>query len=634
MTLLSDKPILIVDDNLNNLKVLAQVLKSAKLKVAMAKSGEVALQQIAANPPSLILLDILMPGIGGFAICQKLKENPETTGIPVIFMTSLNDTENKIKGLSIGAVDYITKPFQAEEVLARIKLQLKLQTLTKDLQGKNKLLEEEVKARTTAESKLQQLNQDLENRVEERTKELSQTLEKLQNTQIQLLQREDKLRYDALHDTLTNLPNRSWLVNRLQTLIELSTIRPDYLYAVLFIDLDRFKVVNDSLGHIVGDELLKLVAQRLKSLFERSNQIAQVARFGGDEFVIILEAICDHQEASIIAQKIEEQLKHPFALRGYRIFVGASIGITFSTIGYQYPEEILRDADAAMYRAKQIYQDHYAIFDPQMQDIALERLQLEIELRQALERQEFSLYYQPIVSLTKGNLVGFEALIRWNHPSRGQISPAHFIPIAEEIGLINDLGWWILREACEQCSIWQHQLAWDLPLEINVNLSALQLKQENFLEKLEKVLVQTNFQGSCLKLELTESCFLEALTWEAKQLEELKSLGVKLCIDDFGTGYSSLSRLHELPIDTLKIDRSFVNQISSNIDKKSTIVETIVSLARSLDVGIVVEGIENSLQLNKVRDLGCEVGQGYLFAKPVNSKEAAQFLNHWNPIQA
>ena len=599
--------VLVVDDRANNLAILSDYLEEVGFEVWVASDGESALEAVQYESPDIILLDIMMPFLDGFETCRRLKANPTTKDIPLIFMSALSETVDKVKGLSLGAVDYITKPFQHEEVLVRLRLHLKMSLLTKKMEEKNSLLSE--------------LTSQLEHRVEARTAELKSAMHELQNAYLELLAKEDKLRYDAFHDSLTGLPNRTWFINRLNQVIELANANSDYLYAVMFIDLDRFKVVNDSLGHLVGDELLKMVAKRLQDCVPQTDI---VARLGGDEFIILLEGIRDISEAINTANCILEHLRKPFNFDKYEIFTGASIGITFSTMVYNSAADAIRDADVAMYQAKIKGKGCYEVLTKALQTQAATRLQLENDLRKAIELKEFCLYYQPIVSLSTGHLLGFEALVRWHRGFGELVPPAKFIPLAEEIGAINSLGWWIFQEACHQLRLWQQQFPQSLALTLNVNVSPVQLKQVNLVERMQKIVEATGVSSSCLKLEITESCFLEASSSEATMLKQLKNRGIKLCIDDFGTGYSSLSRLHEFPIDTLKIDRSFVSRLSAG--KGDGIVETIVTLAHSFGMDVVAEGIETLEQLEKLCSLGCEFGQGYLFSKPVDSQTATQLL--------
>ena len=377
-----------------------------------------------------------------------------------------------------------------------------------------------------------------------------------------------KLRYSAFHDSLTGLPNRAWLMKRLGSLLKGNNEHKNSTFAILFIDLDRFKVVNDSFGHLVGDKLLQIVARRLRICLSPQDSIAC---FGGDEFAILLENIAEVEDAIATAEQIQTLLSKPFQLNDYEVFTGVSIGITLSTLGYHRPEDMLRDADIAMYQAKTQEKGSYALFNRAMQVGIMARLQLENYLRKAVELKELRLYYQPIISLTTGTLTGFEALIRWQHPLDGLISPDKFIPIAEETGLIKSIGWWVFTEACRQLKQWQQQFPHAASLKININLSAYQLKQMDLVEQIEKYLDEIGLEGNAIKLEITESCFLETATSEAAMMKQLKALGIEFCIDDFGTGYSSLSRLHQFPMDTLKIDRSFLNLLDDNSNNSRSV---------------------------------------------------------------
>ncbi|MEG4113794.1 MULTISPECIES: EAL domain-containing protein [unclassified Microcoleus] len=593
--------ILVVDDVPANLGILADFLTEASFEVLVAQDGESAIQKINYVIPDLILLDIMMPGIDGFETYELLKVNPLWSQIPVIFITALSETDNVVKGLSLGAVDYIIKPFQKEEVLARIKTHLDLRHLTQTIEFKNQHLLQEITEHTKARADLKQLNQELEIRVQERTAKLSQTLQELYRSQAQL-------EHNAFHDSLTGLPNRDWLIKQLQELIAANTS-----YSVLFIDLDRFKIINDSLGHLAGDELLKCVAKRMQGCLKPC-QIA--TRMGGDEFVVLVEK----ETGTSVAQKLLEQFKLPFKFNDCEAIVEASIGITSSAMNYQQPMDILRDVDIAMYRAKKQGSGNYQVFDPQMQADAIARLELEQDLRKAISQQEFCLYYQPIVSLITEEIKGFEALIRWNHP-KGIISPDTFIPIAEETGLINPLGWWILGEACNQLRRWQEQLP-DLPLKLNVNFSPIQFQQVNFFEQIAEILQQTGIKKNTLNIEITESCLLKTTNLN---FEFLKGIGVGICIDDFCTGYSSLSLLKNLPIDTLKIDRSFLQNLARN-PKDTILIQTIILLGKNLNMEIVAEGLETQEQIEILRELGCIFGQGYFFSRPLDSHNATRFI--------
>jgi len=432
---------------------------------------------------------------------------------------------------------------------------------------------------------------------------------------------EAQLLHDAFHDVLTGLPNRALFMDRLNLTIARTKRHPDRLFAVLFLDFDRFKLVNDSLGHQVGDQLLIGIAERLRTTLRPEDT---VARLGGDEFTVLLEDLHDAAEAVEVAERLRKELTRSFNLSGHEIFTSASIGITLSTIGYENPGEVLRDADAAMYRAKALGKARHEIFDQALHACALNLLQMETDLRRAIEREEFRVHYQPIIDLKTKKLRGFEALVRWQHPERGFISPLDFIPVAEDMGLIAPIGEWVLGESCRQLKKWQEQFPAD-PLQISVNLSGKQLTQPDLVEQIKRILTETELDPRSLKLEITESTMMENTESAIQLLHELRALGIGLSMDDFGTGYSSLSYLHRFPLSTLKIDRSFVSRMESQ-DENAEIVRTIVMLARSLGMDVVAEGVETENQLLQLGALECEYGQGYFFSKPVDAEKARQLL--------
>jgi diguanylate cyclase (GGDEF)-like protein/PAS domain S-box-containing protein len=435
-------------------------------------------------------------------------------------------------------------------------------------------------------------------------------------------QAEERLHYDAFHDALTGLPNRALFIDHVKLAIARLRRREDHIFAVVYLDLDRFKVVNDSLGHMGGDQLLIGIARRLESCLRPGDTIA---RIGGDEFTVLLEDVGDGSDVTQIAERIQAELSAPFSLSSREVFTTVSMGIAFSSKEYERPEDILRDADTAMYRAKVMGKARHEIFDTGMHSQALKLLQLETDLRRALERKEFMVVYQPIMSLETGQLCGFEALIRWPHPERGLISPMDFIPLAEETGMIVQIGEWVLREACEQMRRWQLVFPTEPPTFMCVNLSVKQFSQLDLIEKVATILEETNLAPTSLKLEITESAVMENVETATNMLNQLRLLGVQLAMDDFGTGYSSLSNLHRFPINTLKIDRSFITRMVEN-NENAEIVRTISGLAQNLGMDVVAEGVETRAQLDILRSLGCKYGQGYFFSKPLDSQGAEAFI--------
>jgi diguanylate cyclase (GGDEF)-like protein len=431
----------------------------------------------------------------------------------------------------------------------------------------------------------------------------------------------EHFRHAAFHDSLTGLPNRAMFTELLKAEMENSKRRDAHMFAVLFLDLDRFKNINDSLGHTHGDLLLVAFAERLERTLR---PVDTLARFGGDEFAILLSGMQDATDAVRVAQRISEELSQPFVLDKNSAFATSSIGIALSSSGYDRPEDILRDADTAMYRAKENGKARYEVFDHGMHARAVSRLQLESDLRQAVEQKEFCVYYQPIVSLQTGRLAGFEALVRWNHPRRGLVSPADFIPVAEETGLIVPIGEWVLQEACRHIRQCQSKYPSHRSLSLSVNLSARQVAQPDLLDRIKDALATSKLNPHCLKLEITESVVMENAEAATLMFKQLRALGVQLSIDDFGTGYSSLSYLHRFPLNYLKIDRSFVSRLTT--DNDNAIVRTISTLARNLGMEVIAEGIETEEQYQQLRMLGCEYGQGFLFSKPVNSQGVLHLL--------
>jgi diguanylate cyclase (GGDEF)-like protein/PAS domain S-box-containing protein len=439
---------------------------------------------------------------------------------------------------------------------------------------------------------------------------------------------EDQIAYQAFHDTLTDLPNRALLLNRLDQALARAARTQDVI-GLLFVDLDNFKVINDSLGHEAGDSLLKVVAERLRGCIRAGDT---VARLGGDEFVILLEELNDVSEAEAVAERATQAVHLPFHLAERDVFPAASIGLTVTIAGDERRAgDLLRDADTAMYQAKLEGKGRYALFDVGMNTRAQERLALEIDMRNALARDEFVVHYQPIMDLQSGKLAGMEALVRWQHPTHGTVSPAKFIPIAEETGMVVPLGQWVLRQACHAAKRWQTEYPDAEDWVMSVNVSIRQLMEKNIVAQVTEILEETGLAPQHLKLEITESMMLQDTTRTIETMSALRKIGIRLAIDDFGTGYSSMTYLSQLPLNTLKIDRSFINRIGQSDDDEA-IVRTIISLARTLKLSVTCEGIETQEQLQYLQGLGCDMGQGYLLHKPMTAQQIERVLAGETPV--
>ncbi|MBD2261037.1 EAL domain-containing protein [Pseudanabaena sp. FACHB-2040] len=707
-TSITSAKVLIVDDTPTNLRLLSNTLIQQGYDVQCAISGELALIGVRASKPDIILLDITMPQMDGFEVCRQLKAESTTQNIPVIFLSALDDSFDKVRAFQAGGIDYITKPFQVEEVVARVANHLALQRAQTAILSLNTELEQRVEERTQS---LQQLNLELQ-ASEERFRtvanaapvliwmvgidascqfvnqhwlnftgcsftevlnrgwvsrihpaERSQyeqlyqtTLEQHQpftleyrllnanseyrwilETSVPLYegdecvgfigsgidihdrrQAEEQLIHNALHDSLTDLPNRVLLMERLELSLNRMGRSSSLHFAVLFLDLDRFKLINDGLGHLAGDCLLVQFASRLERVIRPTDLLA---RLGGDEFVLLLEDINGLQDAVHIANRILEELRSPFTIAGQEVFLTASIGIVLNAPHYYQGTELLRDADTAMYEAKKRGKARYEIFNSEMHQVALKQLHLENDLRKALEQQQFVIHYQPIVDLHTGELVGLEALVRWQ-PPQGMVLPNEFIPVAEETGLIIPLGEWVLRTACYRVKQWQEQFP-RVSLRLSVNLSAKQLQEPTFLTQVDRVLQATGLSGHHLTLEITESMLIENVENVIAILQQLRDRQIQIDIDDFGTGYSSLSYLHRFPIHALKIDQSF----TQTVDVNPNIVEAIISLGHALGLDVVAEGIGTAEQQSTIRSLGCRYGQGYYLGRPLSTNEMDRFLS-------
>ena len=469
----------------------------------------------------------------------------------------------------------------------------------------------DVSERQHIADKLREAHQDLQSRVEE----LDAVREELERVNHQLY-------HDAFHDALTGLPNRPLLLERLEQALKRQIRHPERSAAVLFLDFDRFKIVNDSLGHAVGDALLAGISERLNICVRPSDT---VARLGGDEFVILLSEVTRTNQAIRIAKRIREAFSYPLLIEGHDLHTSASIGIVASTSHYSRADEVLRDADIAMYRAKAKGRGSYQLFSQGMHKQAVDTMRLERELREAVTQRELRVVYQPILAVESGTLLGFEALVRWQHPERGLLSPALFLPLAEETGLIRTIDHYVWNEACAQVRTWQQALGTQHPLTLSINLSSQHFLYPDLAEELETILKRTDFPPEQLVLEITEGALIRSSEVVSATLHELKELGIKLYLDDFGTGYSSLSYLQRFPVDALKIDRSFIHSMTRN-EESAELVRTIINMAQNLGLEAVAEGVETQEQLEQLRNLGCPYTQGYLFAKPLSEAQAEAFL--------
>src|SRR5256885_1293361 len=682
--------LLIVDDNEMNRDMLARRLTRKGYVIGLASSAKELLERVQREAVDLVLLDIEMPNISGLDALKILREHYSPAQLPIIMVTAKTQSDDIVTALELGANDYLTKPIDFPVAVARIGTQLSHKLAQEALKeseeryalaarGSNDgLWDWSLSANTVHFSPrwkamlgyeegeigdrpgewFDRIHDADRERVKEEIDAHQRGLTPHFESEHRVLHKEGSFRWMlsrgvAVHDAsgkvlrmagsqtditegrvsdpLTGLPNRLLFIDRVGRLVKQAKRRKDHLFAVLFMDLDGFKMINDSMGHLVGDQLLVGVASRLEKCLRSTDTVARlgetftVARLGGDEFTVVLDHIKDPSDAKRAADRMMKALAVPFILGGKEVFTSVSIGIALGNSSYEQPEDILRDADTAMYRAKSLGKARYEVFDADMRASVMARLQLETDLRHALEREEFRNFYQPIVNLASGDIVGFEALLRWEHPKRGLLGPEEFIPVAEETGLIRELGWWNLREACRQISEWRANLAQHPELTISVNLSAKQFLQANLVEDIGKLLRELALPAEALKLEITESTVMADPAAAVEMLQQIKALGIRLAIDDFGTGYSSLSYLHRFPLDTLKIDRSFISGMGDD-GEGMEIARTILPMANNLRLDVVAEGVETVQQVAMLKKLQCKYGQGYYFSKPLSAEGTAALL--------
>ena len=688
---LRGRTILIVDDIPANLAIAVNYLEDNSFNVLVAQDGKEGLERAQLVKPDLILLDVMMAGLDGFQTCRRLKSIESTRDIPVIFMTALNDTSDKVKAFAVGAVDYVSKPFQVGELLARIRTHLTLRVMQEQLIAQNaKLHVSELYYRRLFESAkdgivlldlasgnisdvndsvVDMLGYTRDHYVKKKFLDVlpfrnipacQAALANLQSgesvsfehwvmesegkspvdveffgnvywvdgtmiAQCNLRditarkQAETRIRHMALHDSLTGLANRTLLRDRLSQAISQASHNEEQV-AVLLLDLDLFKHINDSLGHHIGDGVLQGVATRLRAALRESDI---VARLGGDEFVVVLPVVSNRQQVEEVAQKLIGSLREPFYIESHEIHICGSIGIG------RYPNDgdnagaLLRTADLAMYAAKATGHGQYKFFTAELSVVPQRRLLLEKDLFAACRREEFILHYQPLVAAKSRSITAVEALLRWNHPQHGMISPLEFIPMLEDLALIVGVGEWALKTACLQSVAWQMEGL--PPVRMTVNVSPFQFYHGDLVKTVEKALLESQLDPGLLELELTETLRLDELEGTIHIMDRLKHLGVSLSLDDFGTGWSSLSYLRRFPLDRLKIDRAFMRGIATEPAAKA-LVSGIISLARSLGLASIAEGVETMEQLRFLEEEGCAEFQGFLYSPAVSASECGALM--------
>lgn len=681
--------LLVVDDNELNRDALARRLRLKGYTVTVAAEGSEALRLSQQHVFDLVLLDVEMPGTSGLEVLGQLRHDHSRTELPVIMVTARSQGADIVEAFGLGANDYVTKPIDFPVALARIDTHLSHKWAVEDLRdseqryalavhGSNDGLwdwnlltnevhwsgrwkailglegatigvtpnewlsrvhpedRERVGAALTAHVSAGHGHYESEHRVLHGNGTYRWVLCRgaaVRNGGVatRLVGSLTDITDAKVGDALTGLPNRLLFVDLLDRAIKRTERRPDYVFALLVLGLDRFQTVSDSLGPLTADRLLIAVARRLHSSLRATDAVTSdnpgftLARLGGDEFTVLIDDITDASDAIRVAERLRHALHEPFDVDGTHVYMTATVGIAVSTTGYKRPEEILRDAATALNRAKAQGTAPYELFDPAMRSRAVSRLQLETDLRQAVAESAFVVHYQPIIFMRTGAITGCEALVRWNHPTRGMVAPIEFIPVAEDTGMLLHIGRLILSQSCRQMAIWQRQFGADAPGVISVNVSCRQFAHAELVTEIESILGETGLDGSRLQLEITESAFIGDVRAAQTTLTRLRSVGIEWSIDDFGTGYSSLSYLHRLQAGTLKVDRSFVSRMGLEA-RGSEMVRAIVALAHNFGMHVVAEGVETPEQLALLRTMGCDSVQGFYFSKPVEAATMGRLL--------
>jgi diguanylate cyclase (GGDEF)-like protein len=593
--------LLIVDDISDNRTILTRRFQRRGFDVVEAECGLTAIELIHKESFDLVLLDVMMPGMDGIETLKRIRSENSASALPVIMVTAKSESTNIVDALELGANDYVTKPVDFAVALARVNTQISRKRAVERV--------------ALANEELRKVNEDLERRVEERT---SRLIDANQRLKVEIADREEsqaRSQYLAYHDSLTGLGNRLLFKEQLEEALKDDSVASHPL-AVLFLDLDGFKAVNDTLGHSIGDLLLKSVATKLRDILPRTDRIA---RLGGDEFAILQISAAQPGSSIALAEKIIEVVGQPNSIDGHDVTVGASVGIAVARPGDMNTENFLKSADLAMYSAKSDGRGTYRMFDPEMDAIVQARRLLERDMRTALAQDGFRLFYQPLVNLQTKKVTAFEALMRWQHPERGMVPPSDFIPVAEEMGLIVQLGEWALRQACAEATEWPDGIC------VSVNLSPLQFSKGNLVSSVMSALASAGLPASRLELEITESVLLEKSERNITILNQLRDLGVRISMDDFGTGYSSIGYLRSFPFDKIKIDQSFVRDLL--VDEGSlAIVRAIAGLGVSFGMITTAEGVETEEQMRCLNLEGCIEVQGYLYSRPVPADEIVGVL--------